>query len=100
MFKLLASVAILAAGVAGTANADSSGINVAIPLLHVPLGDSSHASSQASSTSNAFGVLTIINGQTPGPGFGHDVSSAASSNSQGFTQSSGIGGLGGSHGKR
>jgi hypothetical protein len=87
--KLLASIAVLTAAVAGTAYAGSSNaIDVSIPLLHVPLDSHAHS------------VLSAINGQTPGPRFGRDiVAPVATSKSQGFISSGGIGGLTGSHGK-
>jgi hypothetical protein len=87
--RLVASIAVLTAGVVGTAYAGSANaIDLTVPLLNVPIGG--HASS----------VLSAINGQTPGPQFGRiTVAPVASSNSQGFTSSGGIGGLSGSHGK-
>jgi hypothetical protein len=83
--RLLASIAVLTVGVAGTAYAGNA-IDLTIPLLHVPIGG--HASS----------VLTAINGKTPGPDFGRNtVAPVATSKSQGFTASHGIGGLTGRH---
>jgi hypothetical protein len=85
--RLLASIAVLTVGVAGTAYAGgANAIDLTIPLFHVTTGG--HASSVASS------VLTAINGQTPGPNFGvKTVAPMATQNSQGSIASGGIGGF-------
>jgi uncharacterized membrane protein len=97
--KVIASITALTAGVAGTAYADE----VWMPLFKLQNNPSS------ANDSHAISVLTAIDNHQPGTGsdFGRAISGVASSNgqaqsggSQGFLQSGGIGGSGGSHGKR